>query len=191
MTPRRCEWCLKDPLYRAYHDEEWGCEPRDEVRYFEFLVLESAQAGLSWLTILKKRENYRQAYQGFDPAAVSRFDEEAVRELLDNPGIVRNRGKIEASIEMAGIFLKIQREFRGFRNYLLTFTGGEIIRNHPLRLQDIPAQSQISRNLSLDMKKRGARYFGPVIAYSYLQAVGIIDDHLVYCFRHHKESDQA
>jgi DNA-3-methyladenine glycosylase I len=174
----------------AYHDEEWGTEPVDENRYFEFLVLESAQAGLSWLTILKKRENYRRAYRGFDPGQVSAFDQEDVRRLMADAGIVRNLRKIEASIAMAGIFLAIQQEFGGFRNYLLTFTEGRIIRNHPRKTQEIPPQTQISRRFSADMKKRGAGFFGPVIAYSYLQAVGIVDDHVVDCFRHRKESNQ-
>ncbi len=180
----RCTWCEGNDLYMRYHDEEWGVPVRDDIRQFEFLVLESAQAGLSWLTILKKREQYRLAYDGFDPRTVMLYEEEKVAELLANPGIVRNRKKIEASINNAQAFVRIQEEFGSFCSYLWKFVNGKPIRNAWKDVAEIPARTDLSDAVSLDMKKRGFRFLGSTIMYSHLQAVGLVNDHLASCFRY-------
>lgn len=180
----RCPWATDDPLYIAYHDREWGVPLHDDRALFEFLVLEGAQAGLSWLTILRKRENYRRAFDGFDPAAVARFDEARVAALLGDPGIIRNRLKINAAVGNARAFLKVQDEFGSFAAYMWAFVGGRPIVNRWESLRQVPAQTAESRALSQDLKRRGFSFVGPTIMYAHMQAVGMVNDHLVGCFRH-------
>jgi DNA-3-methyladenine glycosylase I len=181
--PLRCPWAGTDPLYVRYHDEEWGTPTHDDVRHFEFLVLESAQAGLSWSTILRKRENYRKAYRGFDPRRVARFGRSDVARLLADAGIVRNRAKIESSIENARRFLGIQREFGSFDRWLYDRLGGRPLVNRWKRLKDIPPRTELSDALAKELKQRGFRFLGSTILYSHLQAVGAVNDHLLTCFR--------
>ncbi|MBI6875533.1 DNA-3-methyladenine glycosylase I [Clostridium aciditolerans] len=180
----RCPWCGNDPLYIKYHDEEWGVPVHDERKHFEFLVLESAQAGLSWITILRKRENYRSAYDNFDPVKVANYSEEKINELLQNNGIVRNRRKIEASINNAKMFLNIQKEFGSFDNYIWKFVNYRPVINSWKSISDVPATSALSDEVSKDLKKRGFKFLGSIIIYSHLQATGIINDHIINCFRH-------
>jgi DNA-3-methyladenine glycosylase I len=180
----RCPWCEADELYRHYHDEEWGVPVHDDTKHFEFLVLESAQAGLSWSTILKKREKYRKAYRGFDPGIVARFGPRDLKRLLEDGGIVRNRLKIESSINNAKRFLEIQREFGSFDAYLWGFAGGAPVVNHWKSLSEIPANTELSDRISKDLKARGFRFVGSTIIYAHLQAVGVVNDHLTGCFRH-------
>ncbi len=180
----RCPWCEGADLYRRYHDEEWGVPAHDDQRHFEFLVLESAQAGLSWSTILKKRENYRKAYRGFDPRVVARFGPRDRERLLNDAGIVRNRLKIESSINNAKRFLEVQEEFGSFDNYLWGFVGGKPLVNKWKTLSEIPAKTDLSGTVSKDMKKRGFRFVGSTIIYAHLQAVGVVNDHLISCYRY-------
>jgi len=180
----RCAWCLGDPVDEDYHDSEWGVPVHDDRVLFEFLILEGAQAGLSWRTILHKREGYRQAYADFDPARVARFDETWVAEQVNNPGVVRHRGKLERSIDNARAFLEIQAEHGRFADYLWDFVDGEPIINGWRRMGQVPATTPLSDRLSKDLKRRGFRFVGPTICYAYLQAVGVVNDHLVDCFRH-------
>jgi DNA-3-methyladenine glycosylase I len=180
---RRCEWCESGDLYREYHDTEWGVPVYDDRKHFEFLVLESAQAGLSWITILKKRENYRKAYDGFDPHKIAKYGEKKKASLLANPGIIRNRLKIEASINNAKCFLEIQKEFASFSNYIWSFTRGRQVTLKAKKLSEIPARTELSDQVSADMKKRGFKFLGSIIMYSHMQATGIVNDHLTSCFR--------
>lgn len=180
----RCKWCGQDELYIRYHDEEWGKPVFDDDRQFEFLVLESAQAGLSWITILRKRENYRKAYDNFEPSAVAAFDEEKVRELMSNDGIVRNERKIRASINNARRFLEVQKEFGRFYDYIWRFVDYMPVINNWSNGEEIPAKTALSEEISRDMKKRGFQFLGPVIIYSHLQATGLINDHVKDCFRY-------
>ena len=182
--PIRCPWAGSNPLYLAYHDDEWGVPVHDDRTLFEFLILEGAQAGLSWITILRKRDAYRRAFAGFDPAAVAAFDEAKIAALLADPGIVRNRLKIRATVDKAHAFLPVQREFGSFDAYVWGFVGGQPIVNTPATLADVPAETAESRALSADLKRRGFRFVGPTIMYAYMQAVGLVNDHLVTCFRH-------
>ena len=178
----RCSWCGDDPLYVKYHDEEWGRGYEDEKKMFEFLVLESAQAGLSWITILRKRENYRKAFANFNAKKVAAFTEKDVERLLADPGIVRNRLKINAAIGNAQKFLEIQKEFGSFGKYLLSFfPDNKPIVNHWKTLQEIPPRTELSDRISAAMKKRGFKFFGSTIAYSHLQAVGLVNDHIDDC----------
>jgi DNA-3-methyladenine glycosylase I len=181
---KRCDWAGTDPLYVAYHDEEWGVPVHDDRRLFEFLVLEGAQAGLSWLTILRKREHYRRAFAGFDPTKVARFDRRKRDRLLQDPGIVRNRLKIEASIGNARAFLAVQEEFGSFDAYLWRFVDGRPVQNRWQRLRDLPAQTPASEALSRDLRQRGFRFVGPTICYAHMQATGMVNDHLLGCFRY-------
>jgi DNA-3-methyladenine glycosylase I len=176
-------------LYRHYHDDEWGAQAVDDRRQFEFLVLESAQAGLSWLTILNKRENYRRAYDGFDVEKVARYDEAKVAELLADAGIVRNRRKIEASVSNAARFIEIQREFGSFAAYLGGFTGGKVVVGKWDALSELPAHTALSDCVAADMKKRGFRFLGSTIMYSHMQATGLVNDHLTGCFRYSEIND--
>jgi len=180
----RCEWAGTDPLYVAYHDEEWGVPAHDDRTLFEFLILEGAQAGLSWSTILNKRENYRKAFDNFDPAKVARYDARKVAKLLADPGIVRNRLKIHAAIQNARAFLEIQREFGSFDAYLWQFVGGKPKLNKCKTLKEIPAHTAESDALSKDLKKRGFSFVGSTICYALMQAVGMVNDHVVGCFRY-------
>ena len=179
-----CDWCGDDPLYRRYHDEEWGVPCDDDSKLFEFLVLESAQAGLNWLTILRKREGYRSAFAHFDPHAVAKFDAATVSTLLDNPAIVRNRKKVESAISNAQCFLDVQQEFGSFARYMWAFFDDKPIQNHWQELAEVPATTAMSDRISKDMKQRGFRFFGSTICYAHLQALGFVNDHIVTCPRH-------
>lgn len=182
MQPERCPWCVNDPLYIKYHDEEWGKLVTDDRILFEYLILEGAQAGLSWLTILKKRENYRKAFDHFDPAKVARFDRKKIDLLLANDGIIRNRLKITSAINNAKLFLDMQKEFGSFGNYLKKyFPAGFPIVNNLKTLKDIPISTPVSDAISNDMKKRGFKFFGTTTCYSFLQATGYVNDHLINC----------
>jgi DNA-3-methyladenine glycosylase I len=181
---RRCSWAETDPLYVGYHDEEWGVPVTDERTLFEFLVLEGAQAGLSWLTILRKRDNYRRAFAGFDPRKVARFDAAKIQRLLQDPGIVRNRAKVASAINNARAFLAVQKEFGSFAAYQWRFVDGRPIQNHFASLKEIPARSEVSDAFSKDLKKRGFSFVGSTIMYAHMQAVGMVNDHLVTCPRH-------
>ena len=179
----RCPWAGSSEPYVSYHDQEWGAPVHDDVRHFEFLVLEAAQAGLSWLTILKRRDGYRAAYRGFDPARVARFTGRDVERLLGDAGIIRNRAKIASSINNARRFLEVQNEFGSFDAYLMRWTGGKPLVNRWTTQADIPARTELSDAVSNDLKKRGFSFVGSTIIYSHLQAVGVVNDHLVSCFR--------
>lgn len=178
----RCSWCGTDPLYVKYHDDEWGKAVYDDKILFEFLVLESAQAGLSWITVLRKRENYRKAFADFDPEKVALFDQEKVELLLQDAGIIRNRQKIEAAINNARLFLQIQKEFGSFSNYIWGFLPDQKpILNYWEDQSDLPARTELSDKISSDMKKRGFKFFGTTICYAHMQATGMVNDHLVDC----------
>lgn len=183
---RRCPWASgkAGPLYVKYHDEEWGVPVHDDRIHFEFIVLDGAQAGLSWRTILNKRENYRRAFAGFDPAKVAKFGKRKVEELLEDRGIVRNRLKVEATVQNARAFLRVQKEFGSFDRYIWQFVGGRTRQNRWTRVGQIPAETPESRAMSRDLKQRGFRFVGPTICYAYMQAAGMVNDHLVDCFRH-------
>lgn len=182
MIDGRCGWCGTDGLYVKYHDEEWGRPVTDDGKLFEFLVLESAQAGLSWITILRKREGYRKAFCNFDAGKVARMTDDDVERLMHFDGIVKNRLKIKATITNARLFLAVQEEFGSFRDYTLSFfPGGKPITNHFRSLNEIPASSPESDAMSRDMKKRGFKFFGPTICYAHLQALGFVNDHLTGC----------
>jgi DNA-3-methyladenine glycosylase I len=181
--PVRCGWCGDDPLYVDYHDREWGVPVHDDHRLFEFLVLEGAQAGLSWITILRKREAYRQAFDGFDPARVARFDRRRVERLLQNPGIVRNRLKVESAVRNARAFLAVQDAFGSFDAYQWSVVNGAPVRNRWTRLDAIPASTAVSEAWSRDLKRRGFTFVGSIILYAHMQAVGMVNDHLTGCFR--------
>lgn len=180
----RCEWVGDAPFYVAYHDAEWGVPVHDDYVLFEFLILEGAQAGLSWTTILRKRENYRSAFAGFDPSIVARFGVDEIDALVDNPGIVRHRGKIEAAVKNARVFLEVQSEFGSFDRYVWRFVDGASIQNTWERLTDVPTQTPVSARMSKDLKQRGFNFVGPTICYAFMQAVGMVNDHTVHCFRH-------
>jgi DNA-3-methyladenine glycosylase I len=180
----RCTWSTSDPLYIDYHDHEWGVPVHDERKLFEMLILEGAQAGLSWITILKKRENYRKAFDKFDVKRVSRYDAARIRSLLKNEGIVRNRLKIAATISNAKAFLAVQKEWGSFDSYIWQFTGGKPIDNHRKGNKDVPATTPESDAMSKDLKKRGFRFVGSTICYAFMQATGMVNDHAITCFRH-------
>jgi DNA-3-methyladenine glycosylase I len=183
-TKIRCEWASNDPLIIEYHDREWGVPVHDDLLLFEFLILEGAQAGLSWTTILRKRESYRRAFDGFDPVVVAGYDDRKVEELMANQGIVRNRRKIQAAIDNARAFIMIQKEFGSFDAYIWRFVGNRPIRNSWKNLTDLPAETKESRQMSTDLKKRGFSFVGPTICYAFMQAVGMVNDHTVDCFRY-------
>ncbi|HOC43423.1 MAG TPA: DNA-3-methyladenine glycosylase I [Thermoanaerobaculales bacterium] len=180
----RCPWCGDDPLYLAYHDREWGVPVRDDRTLFEFLTLEGAQAGLSWLTVLRKREAYRGAFAGFDPERVAAMDGRSVRRLMANAGIIRNRKKIEAAIGNARAFLEVQREFGSFSDYIWRFVDERPIHGSWRSIAEIPATTPLAEAISRDLKQRGFRFVGPIIVYAHMQATGMVNDHLVSCFRH-------
>jgi len=180
----RCDWCLSHSIYVDYHDQEWGVPVHDDRKQFEFLVLESAQAGLSWLTILKRREGYRAQYAGFDVEQVARFGESRIEEMLLDPGIIRNRKKIESSINNAQRFLELQEEYGSFSAYLWGFIDGKQVVNHFKNLSEIPATTPLSDQISKDLKHKGFRFLGSTILYAHLQATGLVNDHLVDCFRY-------
>ncbi|HXX16740.1 MAG TPA: DNA-3-methyladenine glycosylase I [Candidatus Eremiobacteraceae bacterium] len=179
---RRCPWA-SNPLNRKYHDEEWGVPVRDDRRWFEFLILEGAQAGLSWDTILQKRQHYREVLCEFDPSKVARFDKKRIRELLRDPGIVRNRLKIAATVTNAQVFVQVQKEFGSFDKFIWGFVGGSPIQNRWTLQSQIPAKTPLSIAMSKELLKRGFRFVGPTICYAFMQATGIVNDHLVSCHR--------
>ena len=180
----RCAWAGSDPLYMRYHDTEWGIPAHDDQHLFEMLVLEGAQAGLAWITILRKREGYREAFDGFDPAAVARYDRRRVARLLKNRNIVRNRLKVESTVTNARAFLQVQDEQGSFDAYIWRFIDGHPKQNRWKRLSAIPAETAASTTMSKDLKRRGFKFVGPTICYAFMQATGMVNDHLVDCFRH-------
>ncbi len=179
-----CPWAENPGIMKEYHDTEWGVPVFDELKMFEFLVLESAQAGLSWMTVLKKRENYREAFCGFDPYKIASFSEDDVNGLLQNPGIIRNRMKIEAAVNNAGIFLDIASKYGSFCNFIWRYTDHRPVVNNFSSVREVPAETELSRRISKDLKKLGFRFFGAVICYSHMQATGMVNDHMTFCFRH-------
>lgn len=179
-----CPWCGDDPLYRRYHDEEWGVPVHDDQVLFEYLTLEGAQAGLSWITVLRKRERYCEVFAGFDPAKVARFTPAKQEKLLQDPGIVRNRLKVESTVSNAKAFLAVQKEFGSFDRYLWGFVDGRSVVNRPRSMGDVAAVTPLAERISKDLKKRGFRFVGPTIVYAYLQAVGVVNDHMINCPRH-------
>jgi DNA-3-methyladenine glycosylase I len=182
---RPCEWALAgNDLYRRYHDEEWGIPVRDDQKQFEFLTLESAQAGLSWAIILNKREGYRRAFAGFDPAKVARFTPARIEKIVADPGVIRNRLKIAAAVNNARRFLEVQEEFDGFANYIWRFVEGRTIQNRWRHMKEVPATSPESDALSKDLKQRSFKFVGSTIMYAHMQATGLVNDHLIGCFRH-------
>ncbi len=181
----RCAWVAPgDTLYETYHDTEWGVPVFNDRKIFEFLVLESAQAGLSWITVLRKRENYRKAFAGFDPKRIAKFNAKHVIQLLNNPGIIRNRMKVEAAINNAKHFLEIQEEFGTFSKYIWGFVGGKPIRNRWKKISDLPPKTEMAEILSQDLKRRGFKFLGPTIVYAHMQATGMVNDHTIDCFRY-------
>ncbi len=182
--PHRCAWAVTSPLFHRYHDEEWGVPSHDDRHLFEMLILEGAQAGLSWATILRKRDNYRKAYDGFDAATIARYSSRTVATLLADEGIVRNRLKIEASIDNARAFLKVRKEFESFDAYIWGFVGGKPGQNAWTSPQQLPVRTAESDAMSKDLKKRGFRFVGSTICYAYMQAVGMVNDHTTDCFRY-------
>lgn len=180
----RCNWCLKFDQYVRYHDEEWGVPVRDDRKHFEFLILEGAQAGLSWSTILRKREGYRKAFADFDPVKVARFTPARIEKILQDPGIVRNRLKVHAAVNNARLFLQIQKEFGSFDEYIWRFVGGKPIVNAWKSLREIPATTPESDALSKDLVKRGFKFVGSTVMYAHMQACGLVNDHLVDCWRY-------
>lgn len=183
-TEMRCSWCEKDSLYVEYHDKEWGVPVYDDQVLFEFIVLETAQAGLSWLTILKKRENYRKAFHNFDPRKIKNMKSKDVSRLMKNEGIIRNEKKIVSVIENAKAFINIQQEYGSFQKYMWRWVKEKPIQNRWKNLKEIPATTPLSIEISKDLKKRGFKFLGPTIVYAHLQATGLINDHLVGCFRY-------
>jgi DNA-3-methyladenine glycosylase I len=182
---QRCDWAEGvNELYLRYHDTEWGVPVHDDRKQFEFLILEGAQAGLSWSTVLNKREAYRKAFAQFDPLKVARFDKKRIETLLENPGIIRNRLKVNAAVTNAKAFLAVQNDFGSFDEYIWRFVGGKTIQSLCKTMEDIPATSPESDTLSMDLKKRGFKFVGSTIMYAYMQAVGMVNDHVVSCFRH-------
>ena len=183
---KRCTWTGDDLLMIRYHDEEWGVPIHDDRKLFEFLILEGAQAGLTWKTVLNKRENYRKAFSGFDPAEIARYNDEDIGRLLSNPGIIRNRLKIAATIQNARKFLAVQQEYGSFDAYIWQFVGGRPIRNMVRSLEDIPSTTRESDALSKDLRKRGFTFVGSTICYAFMQAVGMVNDHQMDCFRYNE-----
>lgn len=180
----RCSWAKGNKLYEHYHDEEWGVPLHDDNELFEFILLEGAQAGLSWQTILNKRNNYRKIFSGFDPNKVAKFNEQKIKDILENPGIIRNRLKVHSAVINAQKFLEIQREFGSFDAYQWKFVGGKAIQNNWESLHDVPVVSPEAITFSKDLIKRGFKFVGPKIMYAYMQATGMVNDHIVDCFRH-------
>ena len=183
-SPERCSWCGEHEFYVAYHDMEWGVPLHDDQKLFEFLILEGAQAGLSWLTILKKRDAYRKAYYQFDAEKISRFNSRSIERLMNNAGIVRNRLKIEASIDNARAFLEVQDEFGSFDKFIWQYVNHRPRQNRWRQLKDIPALTNESQQMSKDLQQRGFRFVGPTICYAFMQATGMANDHVTTCFRY-------
>ncbi|WP_028314383.1 DNA-3-methyladenine glycosylase I [Desulfatibacillum aliphaticivorans] len=180
----RCPWPGDDPDYIVYHDLEWGLPCHDDRRLFEFLILEGAQAGLAWITILRKRANYNKAFDAFDPEKIARYDETRMEALAQDAGIIRNRLKIKSAVQNARAFLKVQEEFGSFDSYIWNFVDGAPIKNAWKTMDEVPAQTPLAQTLSKDLKKRGFNFVGPTICYAYMQSMGMVNDHLVDCFRY-------
>lgn len=180
----RCEWAGEDPLYVAYHDTEWGVPIHHDRKLFEFLILEGAQAGLSWITILKKRENYRRQFDQFDPEKIARYDEKKVERLLNEPGVIRNRLKLQGAVKNAQAFLSVLDHFGSFDSYIWRFTEGKPVINHFKNPSEIPAETPLSVTMGKELKQRGFTFVGPTICYAFMQATGMVNDHLIGCFRH-------
>lgn len=178
----RCGWCKGDPLYEKYHDEEWGRPVYDDETLFEFLLLETFQAGLSWITILRKRDNFAEAFDNFDYRKIANYDEEKIEELLQNPGIIRNRLKVLAAVSNARAFMEVQQEFGSFSNYFWAFSGGKPIVNNFTQMNEIPATTPLSDAISKDMKKRGFKFVGSTVVYAHMQATGMVNDHIKDCW---------
>lgn len=185
----RCSWAGDDPLYQAYHDDEWGVPVHDDRVLFEFLLLEGAQAGLSWITILRKRENYRRLFDDFDAQKVARYDEAKIAALLEDAGIVRNRLKVRSAVSNAQAFLDVQEEFGSFDAYIWRFVDGAPIKNRWATMAEVPASTAASDRMSKELKRRGFRFVGTTICYAFMQAVGMVDDHVTSCFRHGQIDD--
>ncbi len=180
----RCGWANFDPLCMEYHDKEWGVPVHDDQKFFEMLLLEGAQAGLSWITILRKRENYRKAFDKFDAKKIARYDKKKIRRLLANEGIVRNQLKVAAAVQNANAFLRVQEEFGTFNDYVWRFVDGKPVRNTRKTLEEVPPSTRESQALSKDLQSRGFNFVGPTICYAFMQATGMVNDHIVSCFRH-------
>jgi DNA-3-methyladenine glycosylase I len=185
MAKERCEWANnQEEIYQKYHDEEWGVPVHDDKKLFEFLILEGAQAGLSWITILKKRKNYRNAFDNWDYKKISQYNDKKISGLIQNPGIIRNRLKIKSTIKNAKIFMDIQKEFGSFDKYIWEFVDNKPVKNHFKTLKDVPAKTELSDKISKDLKRRGMSFVGSTIIYAYMQAIGIVDDHTKNCFKY-------
>ncbi|MBN9285228.1 MULTISPECIES: DNA-3-methyladenine glycosylase I [unclassified Flavobacterium] len=182
-TKERCGWCKNDALYEKYHDEEWGVPVYEDQKLFEFLILETFQAGLSWITILRKRENFKKAFDNFDYKTVAAYQEDKIQELLLDSGIIRNKLKVRAAVTNAQAFMKVQQEFGSFSNYIWKFTGGKPIVSHRETLRDIPATTPLSDEISKDLKKRGFKFVGSTVVYAHMQATGMVDDHISSCWK--------
>ncbi len=186
MEKKRCSWPGNDPLYLKYHDEEWGKPVYEDQKLFEFLILECFQAGLSWITILRKRENFHKAFDQFDFEKVAQYDEFKIAELLEDKGIIRNKLKVRAAVSNAQAFIKIREEFGSFSKWIWAFTGGKPIINHFERNEDVPATTELSDRISKELKKRGFKFVGSTVVYAHMQATGMVNDHLTTCFRHNE-----
>lgn len=181
---KRCAWVPEDELYREYHDIEWGVPVHDDRKHFEFLVLDGMQAGLSWITILRKRENFRKAFDGFKPDIIAGYDEHKIRSLLEDPGIIRNRSKIAGAVSNARRFLEVQEKFGSFDAFVWSFVNGQTIQNQWRSVQDIPASTKVSEHMSMELKGLDFKFVGPTICYAYMQAAGLVNDHTQDCFRY-------
>ncbi len=181
---RRCSWCGDDPLYIAYHDEEWGVPVKDDAALFEFLILETFQAGLSWITVLRKRENFRKAFDQFDYKKIAKYNQQKIDSLLQDAGIIRNKLKVHATISNAIAFMEVQREFGSFSSYIWSFVDHKPIQNKAKTLKDVPANTPLSDKLSKDLKKRGFKFVGTTVVYAHMQATGMVNDHVTDCFRY-------
>lgn len=188
MTKHRCGWCVGDELYETYHDEEWGVPVFDDKELFEFLVLETFQAGLSWITILRKRENFRKAFDNFNYNKIAKYEQSKVEELLQDKGIIRNKLKVNATITNAQAFIKIQKEFGSFSNYIWGFVNGQPLKNKVQNYKEAPANTQLSDSISKDLKKRGFKFVGSTVVYANMQAIGMVNDHETNCFRYNEVS---
>ena len=186
MSKKRCAWCIGDPLYETYHDEEWGKPVFDDNKLFEFLILETFQAGLSWITVLRKRENFRKAFDGFDYKKVANYDQKKIDSLLQDAGIIRNKLKIHATVSNAKAFMKVQDEFGSFSNYIWGFVDGKPIKNKFKSIKDLPANTPLSDTISKDLKSRGFKFVGTTVVYAHMQATGMVNDHETSCFRYNE-----
>lgn len=191
MEKTRCGWVGKEDIYVKYHDEEWGVPVRDDARQFEFLILETFQAGLSWITVLRKRENFRKAFDNFDYKKIALYNEEKIQSLLENEGIIRNQLKVRATVTNAQAFMEIQKEFGSFTDYIWGFVNGKTVNEKRKSIKEVPATNEISDRLSKDLKKRGFKFVGSTVVYAHLQATGLINDHTTDCFRHIEVKEDA